>query len=82
MFSVAKNRRWQGHLGMLRPLKREVCTRLNFAVENTAVQLAAEVKQVLPARPESLPSQVTREEAINLITASHKMLGVNTPKWM
>ena len=82
MFSVAeKSPMWQGHLGMLRPLKRKYVRALT-AVENTAIQLAAEVKQALPAQTEFLPSQVTREEAIDLISASHKMLGVNTPKWM
>lgn len=82
MFLVAeKSPMWQGHLGMLRPLKRKYVRALT-AVENTAIQLAAEVRQSLPAQAEFLPSQVTREEAIDLISASHKMLGVNTPKWM
>jgi len=82
MFSFAeKSPMWQGHLGMLRPLKRKYVRALT-AVENTAIQLAAEVRQSLPAQAEFLPSQVTREEAIDLISASHKMLGVNTPKWM
>ncbi|ECR1919368.1 hypothetical protein ABK178_004645 [Salmonella enterica subsp. enterica serovar Brandenburg] len=82
MFTVAeKSPMWQGHLGMLRPLRRKYVRALT-AVENTAIQLAAEVRQSLPAQVELLPSQVTREEAIDLISASHKMLGVNTPKWM
>ncbi|EBQ5331021.1 hypothetical protein BLY51_19390 [Salmonella enterica] len=82
MFTVAeKSPMWQGHLGMLRPLRRKYVRALT-AVENTAIQLAAEVRQSLPAQAELLPSQVTREEAIDLISASHKMLGVNTPKWM
>ena len=66
---------------MLRPLRRKYVRALT-AVENTAIQLAAEVKQTLPAQTEFHTSQVTREDAIDLITASHKMLGVNTPKWM
>lgn len=82
MFSVAeKSPMWQGYLGMLRPLKRKYVRSLT-AVENTAIQLAAEVRQSLPAKVEILPTQITREEAIDLISASHKMLGVNTPKWM
>ncbi|HGH3388979.1 TPA: hypothetical protein ACJIKV_003639 [Citrobacter freundii] len=82
MFSVAeKSPMWQGYLGMLRPLKRKYVRALT-AVENTAIQLAAEVKQTLPHLAEAMPLDVAREEAIELISASHKMLGASTPKWM
>ncbi|MWR91822.1 hypothetical protein GP979_26680, partial [Escherichia coli] len=72
---------WQGHLQMLRPLKRKYVRALT-AVENTATQLAAEVRQSQPFQAELLSDNVTREEAIELISTSHKMLGANAPKWM
>ncbi|EOC3594138.1 hypothetical protein ACI2QY_003297 [Salmonella enterica subsp. enterica serovar Braenderup] len=76
MFTVAeKSPKWQGHLDMLRQQKRKYVRALT-AVENTAILLAAEVKQCLPVQAEILPSQVTREEAMDLISASHKMLDV------
>ena len=72
---------WQGHLQMLRPLKRKYVRALT-AVENTATQLAAEVRQSQPFQAELLSENVTREEAIELISTSHKMLGADAPKWM
>lgn len=82
MFSEAeRSPMWQGHLQMLRPLKRKYVRALT-AVENTATQLAAEVRQSQPSQTELLSDNVTREEAIELISTSHKMLGADAPKWM
>lgn len=82
MFSEAeRSPMWQGHQQMLRPLKRKYVRALT-AVENTAIQLAAEVRQSQPSPNEFLPENVTRDEAIEIISASHKMLGADSPKWM
>lgn len=82
MFSEAeRSPMWQGHLQMLRPLKRKYVRALT-AVENTAIQLAAEVRQSQSFRDEILSDNVTRDEAIEIISASHKMLGADSPKWM
>lgn len=82
MFSEAeRTEMWHGHLQMLRPLKRKYVRALT-AVENTATQLAAEVRQSQPFHTELLTDNVSREEAVELVSASHKMLGIDSPKWM
>lgn len=82
MFSEAeKSPMWKGNVQMLRPLKRKYVRALT-AVENAAIQLAAEVRQAQPSQTEYLSSDISRDEVVELISASHKMLGADAPKWM
>lgn len=83
MFAEAeRSPMWQGsNLAMLRPLKKGYVKALT-ALDNTACQLAIEISQRAPFNGEFLPSDISREDSIDLINASHRIYGAEPPKWM
>lgn len=82
MFAFAETSpMWNGHVGMLRPLKRNYVRSLS-AVENTASQTIAEIEQAKPAGIDSRSQDISREDALSLIKASHIILGAEQPTWM
>lgn len=82
MFAEAeKSAMWQGDLHMLRTLKKKYIMALS-AVENISVQLATEVRQHQPHDGVVSAMDIPRSDSIEIIKASHLMLGAEPPKWM
>lgn len=82
MFAEAeRSTMWQGELSMLNSLKKKYVKALS-AVENISAQLAIEVRQHQPGDGEISGTDISRAESLELIKASHIMLGAESPKWM
>ncbi len=83
MFAEAeRSPMWQGsNFSMLQPLKKKYVRALT-AIENTAKQLADEIRQRQPFSNEIMQNEISRKDALDLIKASHAMHGAEPPKWM
>ncbi|EGT4310408.1 hypothetical protein [Cronobacter sakazakii] len=83
MFAEAeKSAMWQGsNFSMLKPLKKKYVRALT-AIENIAIQMAAELRQRQPFSGELVATDISRKDAIDLIKSSHAMHGAEPPKWM
>lgn len=72
---------WSGHESMIRPLQKKYI-RVLTAIENTAFQLAQEIKQSQTVLGEMHPLNIARHESLGLIKDSHAMLTKNKTSWI
>lgn len=72
---------WSGHENMIRPLKRKYIRALT-AIENTAFQISQEIKQTQTVPINLHDINISREESLDLIKASHSMLTNNKSNWI
>ncbi|MFV8907042.1 hypothetical protein ABQ333_17515 [Serratia fonticola] len=83
MFSQAEGSDlWAGHLSMLKPIKSGMARNLAI-LRNSATQIATEIRQAkeIVNNAGLTNDGVTDEDVRRLIDTSHKMLGVDTPRW-